>query len=117
MSTKVENTVVIERELDANHNIIELKSLQEPDTIEVLQIFDFDATLFDTPLPETGTLEYEEKTGKRWPFKGWWGCKESLMAPLEIHPGPAYKDFFDHIDRPNTHTIVVRIQVQYLTRL
>lgn len=43
-----------------------------------LAVFDFDGTLVDTPLPETGKILYKEKTGKDWPHKGWWGQAESL---------------------------------------
>lgn len=99
--------IMIEEELDENHNIIELKSLENALSIYTLQIFDFDATLFDTPLPEDGCRQYEEKTGRPWPHQGWWGCPESLMDPLEILPGPAYDDFLKHINLPHTHTIVV----------
>jgi hypothetical protein len=106
-------TIVVEQD-ENDANIIELKTLDEPDSIDVLQIFDFDATLFDTPLPETGTIEYEEKTGMSWPHTGWWGRAESLMEPLSIYPGPAFKDFFNHIDLPNTHTIVVCFILKFL---
>jgi hypothetical protein len=43
-----------------------------------IRVFDFDSTLFTTPLPETGQIEYEKKTGKPWPHKGWWSKSETL---------------------------------------
>ena len=43
-----------------------------------LAVFDFDGTLVDTPIPETGRGEYEQKTGKAWPHHGWWGREDSL---------------------------------------
>lgn len=43
-----------------------------------IAIFDFDGTLVDTPLPDTGKIKYQEKTGKPWPYEGWWGRHESL---------------------------------------
>jgi len=43
-----------------------------------LAVFDFDGTLLMTPLPEFGKKEYQEKTGKVWPFPGWWGQPFSL---------------------------------------
>lgn len=46
--------------------------------ITKLAVFDFDGTLVDTPLPEFGKKEYKEKTGKDWPFPGWWGQPLSL---------------------------------------
>lgn len=43
-----------------------------------IEIFDFDGTLVDTPLPDTGKREYQDKTGNPWPYEGWWGRHESL---------------------------------------
>lgn len=41
-------------------------------------ILDFDGTLVDTPLPDSGRKEYKEKTGQDWPYKGWWSRPETL---------------------------------------
>lgn len=46
--------------------------------ITKLAVFDFDGTLVDSPLPDTGKQEYQEKTGQPWPHKGWWGRADSL---------------------------------------
>lgn len=46
--------------------------------IKKLSIFDFDGTLVDTPLPDFGKKFYQEKTGIKWPFQGWWGRELSL---------------------------------------
>jgi hypothetical protein len=46
--------------------------------ITKLRIMDFDGTLVDTELPETGKQIWFEKTGKVWPHVGWWGKPESL---------------------------------------
>lgn len=51
-----------------------------------LRIFDFDGTLVRTQTPEEGKLIWEEKTGVRWPHKGWWGRKESLDCEVFEHP-------------------------------
>lgn len=57
--------------------------------ITKLSVFDFDGTLVDTPLPEFGKKEYKEKTGKDWPFPGWWGQPLSLdMSVFEIPTVP-----------------------------
>ena len=40
--------------------------------------FDFDDTLFHTPLPEEGKKIWKEKTGQEWPHIGWWGKPESI---------------------------------------
>lgn len=40
--------------------------------------FDFDDTLCHTPTPEVGKKIYFEKTGKVWPYQGWWGRSDSI---------------------------------------
>jgi hypothetical protein len=54
--------------------------------ITKLSVFDFDGTLVDTPLPEFGKKEYQEKTGKTWPFPGWWG--QPLSLDMDIFDMP-----------------------------
>ncbi len=46
--------------------------------ITKIAIFDFDGTLVDSPLPDTGKPIFKEKTGKEWPHIGWFGKAESL---------------------------------------
>jgi len=43
-----------------------------------MHIYDFDGTLVSTKTPDTGKIIYEEKTGTKWPHKGWWSKRESL---------------------------------------
>jgi len=44
-----------------------------------LAVFDFDGTIADTPLPTTENKAlYEQKTGTKWPHKGWWSRPETL---------------------------------------
>jgi hypothetical protein len=47
-------------------------------TIKKLQVFDFDGTLCDSPMPDMGKKIFKEKTGNVYPHKGWWGRPESL---------------------------------------
>ncbi|KAL0490406.1 hypothetical protein AKO1_001021, partial [Acrasis kona] len=94
-------------QVNQHENITEIRKLLEPATIKSLQIFDFDATLFNTPCPEEGHPLYLKQTGNQWPHNGWWRCPESLMEPFNIQPGPAFEAFFQHIKLPNTHTIVM----------
>jgi len=47
-----------------------------------LSVFDFDGTLVDTALPDSGRKLYQEKTGKPWPYQGWWGREESLDSSI-----------------------------------
>lgn len=54
-------------------------------------IYDFDGTLFKSPLREDGELLYFEATGKKLPFPGWWGRLESLSPPIiPEKPGPEW---------------------------
>lgn len=46
--------------------------------IDTISFYDFDGTLLDTLDPETGKKIYKDKTGEDYPYKGWWGRKESL---------------------------------------
>jgi hypothetical protein len=61
--------------------------------IKKLHIFDFDGTLFQSPLdtPENKKL-YEKVKGTPWPHRGWWGRAETLQTPLV--PDPAPKEWF-----------------------
>jgi hypothetical protein len=56
-------------------------------------IYDFDDTLFYSPLREDGEARYFEATGEVFPFPGWWGRKESLMHP--VLPNPITNDFWN----------------------
>ena len=47
-----------------------------------LAIFDFDGTLVYTPIPDTGRITYQEKTGNPWPHRGWWGQGDSLDTSI-----------------------------------
>lgn len=67
--------------------------------ITKLSFFDFDATLFDSPMPDSGKLEYKEKTGQEYPHIGWWGREESLdtnIFDIKIFPNVASKLNNDH---------------------
>ncbi len=61
-----------------------------------LNIFDFDATLFNTHTPEVGKALHQEKTGKTWPYQGWWGRAETLEEPFasEIEPNREVAEAF-----------------------
>jgi hypothetical protein len=59
-----------------------LRESSEDKNITRIAVFDFDGTLANTPLPENGVIEYKEKTGENWPYKGWWGRPESLDTEI-----------------------------------
>ena len=79
------------------------------DNITKISIFDFDGTLMATPEPETGMKIYKEKTGKDWPFQGWWGRNESLdMDIFDIKPIPSViVDYNKERVKPNTRVIMM----------
>lgn len=54
-------------------------------TPKVLNVFDFDGTLMDSPLPAEGKEKYKIMTGEEWPHKGWWGQLDSLR-PFDVKP-------------------------------
>jgi hypothetical protein len=47
-------------------------------SVTKINVFDFDGTLVDTPLPDKGKEIHQQKTGKPWPHTGWWSKPESL---------------------------------------
>lgn len=65
--------------------------------ITKLSIFDFDGTLVNTPLPDTGRQEYHDKTGKPWPHEGWWGRHESL--DMEVFDMPTLEEVISDYEK------------------
>jgi hypothetical protein len=63
-----------------------------------LVIFDFDATLMNTPEQAEGMLVWKEKTGNEYPHIGWWSRPESLdMSVFDINPNlDVLEDYFKH---------------------
>lgn len=77
--------------------------------ITKISVFDFDGTLVDTQLPELGKKKYKEKTGKDWPFSGWWG--QPLSLDMTIFDMPLIKsvisDYQKEKSNPNTCTVML----------
>ncbi len=74
-----------------------------------LSVFDFDGTLVDTPLPEFGKQEYKEKTGKDWPFPGWWGQPLSLdMDVFDMPTVPMVMSAYKK-EKPNPETGMIML--------
>ncbi len=74
-----------------------------------LSVFDFDGTLVDTPLPEFGKKEYQEKTGKAWPFPGWWGQPLSLdMSVFDMPTVPMVMSAYNK-EKTNPQTCMVML--------
>ena len=76
--------------------------------ITKLFLFDFDGTLFHTPDPVEGRLEYERLTGQCWPHAhGWMRWAESLLPPLRSQPGPALPHFHACLHQSGSLTALV----------
>jgi hypothetical protein len=74
-----------------------MENLDKTKVVE-LNVFDFDGTTMDTLYPEIAKPIYKEKTGNDWPFKGWWGRRESLdMDIFDFKPLPAVKADYDKV--------------------
>jgi len=63
-------------------------------TPKVLNVFDFDGTLMDSPTPEVGMPLYKKLTGNDWPYKGWWGRLESLTS-FDVKPLEKTKELYE----------------------
>lgn len=73
----------------------------------ILSIFDFDATLFDTPLPTDENRELLS-VFKGYNGMGWWGRAESLDTEVfDIKPNPWVKEKYDHHTNLNHTKILI----------
>ena len=80
--------------------------------------YDFDGTLMDSPLPEHGMAIYQQKTGKPYPHKGWWGRSESLdLNVFDIQTNPEVEAAYrkDKAD-PNTKIVLLTNRLAKLDR-
>lgn len=74
---------------------------------KVLNVFDFDGTLMNSPLPEEGMPLYKQITGNDWPHRGWWGQIDSL-APFDVKPIEKTKKLYDKFTSiPNSVSILM----------
>ena len=72
-----------------------------------LNVFDFDGTLMDSPMPVPGKALYKEITGNDWPHKGWWGQVDSL-APFDVEPIEQTRDLYnEYTVIPNSINILM----------
>ncbi len=73
----------------------------------VLNVFDFDGTLMDSPTPEVGMPLYKEITGSDWPHRGWWGQIDSLKS-FDVKPIPkTQKLYHTYTSIPNSVSILM----------
>lgn len=73
-----------------------------------LYSFDFDNTLCLTPFPEEGMEIWEEKTGEKWPYAGWWGKAQSINPDIFDIPKSefVYKEYLKAISEPDSYVIL-----------
>lgn len=77
------------------------------DKIKRLIAFDFDGTLCDSPMPETGKKIWKEKTGSEFPFVGWWSKPESLdLNVFDIKMFPSVQNQLNR-ERSTPDTLVI----------
>lgn len=83
-----------------------------------LSVFDFDGTLVDSPLPESGRIKYQEIIGKPWPHEGWWGKPDSLdMSVFDIPTKPeVIADYQKEIPYEDTIVIMLTGRMQKLSK-
>jgi len=73
----------------------------------ILNVFDFDGTLMDSPLPEEGKKLYKQITGEKYPHNGWWGKIESLQ-PFDVKPIEKVKKLYNtYSKKPNSINVLM----------
>lgn len=74
---------------------------------KILNVFDFDGTLMNSPLPAEGKEKYKIITGEEWPHKGWWGQLDSLR-PFDVKPIDKVMELYkQHSSLPDSVTILM----------
>lgn len=84
--------------------------------IKRIAFYDFDGTLMDTPLPETGKPHWKEVTGEEYPHVGWWGRAESLdLNVFDIKAFPSIADRLrNDVARSDTYTVILTSRLKKL---
>lgn len=84
--------------------------------IKKLIAFDFDATLINSPMPDTGKEIWKEKTGVDYPHKGWWGRVESLNTDVfDIKAFPNVLNILNKdVRNPETYVIILTSRIEKL---
>jgi|GEM_PF-1638765 hypothetical protein len=89
--TDLEETFTVNGRIEEVLYQVPFKAKGQP---TVLNVFDFDGTLMNSPLPEEGKVKYKELTGQEWPHRGWWGQIDSLK-PFDVKPIESTKDLYN----------------------
>lgn len=73
-----------------------------------LHAFDFDGTLINSPMPETGKTIWKEKTGVDYPHNGWWSKPESLNTDVfEVKPYPNILNLLNSKYRDGNSMVII----------
>lgn len=95
-----------------------IKTLNEEITkknIKILNVFDFDLTLFSTYDGESGKNKYEKVFKEKYPHKGWFGHEESLSDELEIEENPIMKKIFNAAKKEkNSAEVLISNRIYHL---
>lgn len=77
--------------------------------ITKLVFIDHDGTLMDVPMPDTGRVQWKEKTGTDYPHQGWWGQPDSLNREVfDIQPFDSIKNILHNENSsPNSYTVLL----------
>lgn len=96
------------------------------ENVKYISVYDFDDTLFYTPLPDVDSSgvtirpikskEYENSMGHVYPHKGWWGRKESLDQNIfNIRPNLFIEDkYTKDVKRGDRHLIMMTGRLHFL---
>jgi len=60
------------------------------ENIKKVSVFDFDGTLIDTQMPDTGKEMWLKAKGEKWAHRGWWSRRESL--DMDVFENKPYED-------------------------
>lgn len=80
-----------------------------------LMFWDFDGTLFNSPLPENGKQLYKELYDKEYPYQGWWGRLESLDPKFNIQPNIEVLNIFRSHEGVNTFNYILTSRLSKFT--
>jgi hypothetical protein len=86
-----------------------IKEALDKQKITKIAVFDFDGTLVNTPLPDEGKIAYKAKTGKPWPFEGWWS--KALSLDMTIFDMPLIKSVIESYKNEKTDTSTVTVMM------
>lgn len=109
-SNDIEEWVDLEESFTISGRIEEVlfqQPFKSPSSPTTLNVFDFDGTLMDSPMPGPGKETYKEITGKDWPHKGWWGQIDSLK-PFDVKPIKQTSELYNEYTKiPNSVSVLM----------